>query len=475
MAMFIASVMLGWRMLNTDSDLGRDITLGNIILASRAVPTTDALSWTKAGEPRPPYEWLAQVLLAASYRVLDLDGIVLLTALLIGAAFAVVCVDALERSGTPVIALVVSAGAAVASSLHWLARPHVFTFVFFALWLRTLEQVRTAATRAWWPLPLMMLVWVNMHGGFVFGFAALVAYIVGWVWDFQRGSAERAVGGRLVLTAAGSLVASALTPGLWHSWTAVLANRSPYILGQTAETMPPRLSMPGVWPFLLLLVLSLILLVLNGRQVRPAHALLLGGFAVGSLLMARNIPLFAIAAGPILASWFGQALRGGSRWAQLERRMAQVESSLRAGLWPTLAVAAVAGTMAVHMGKMGSPFFRFDPAIFPVRAADWIAANRPAGLMFNDLNWGGYLLYRLWPGERVYIDSQTDFYGEPFVRDYAGIMAAAPDWEGVLDSAKLGLAVISPKAPLSYTLGQSANWRIAYADATAVVFVRTAP
>src|SRR5512138_3641789 len=88
-------LLLGTRMLNTDSDLGRHLVLGNYILDERRVPTTDILSYTKAGEPRPPYEWLSQVMFALADRLLGLDGVVLLTALAIGAAFTLVFAEAL--------------------------------------------------------------------------------------------------------------------------------------------------------------------------------------------------------------------------------------------------------------------------------------------------------------------------------------------------------------------------------------------
>ena len=92
-------------MLNTDGDLGRHLTLGRTILASHEIPTRDILSFTKAGEPRPAYEWLAQVLLAAAYNALGLDGVVILTALVIAASFAVVYADSVKRSGAPILAL----------------------------------------------------------------------------------------------------------------------------------------------------------------------------------------------------------------------------------------------------------------------------------------------------------------------------------------------------------------------------------
>src|SRR5512142_1724298 len=102
---FVGGFVLGARMLNTDSDLGRHLTLGGYILQSGHVPTQDILSYTKAGASRPPYEWLSQVLFAAAYRLMDLDGVVLLTSVVIAAAFSLVFLDAVHRSGAPLLSL----------------------------------------------------------------------------------------------------------------------------------------------------------------------------------------------------------------------------------------------------------------------------------------------------------------------------------------------------------------------------------
>jgi hypothetical protein len=474
-AVFVASVMLGPRMLNTDGDLGRHLTLGDLILTTHSVPVTNVLSWTKAGEPRPPYEWLAQVLLAAANRLLGLDGVVVITSFVIAAAFAVVGCDALQRSGMPLTSLLISAGAAVASSLHWLARPHIFSFLFLALWLGGLERIRRTTNARLWALPLLMLVWANTHGGFVFGFAAWIAYFGGWLWESRGDRADRGAGTKLLVTGAASIAASLVTPDLWHNWEAILGNRSGYILSQTAETMPPQMAMPAVWPFLILLGVAVVLAVLNARRVQASHLLLLAVLAAASLAMARNIPLFAIAAAPILSRWLSQILESRVAWPRLEDALARVESSLAGFAWPSISVLVVTGVLVFHWSATGSSTFRFRPEVFPVRAADWIEAHHPAGLMFNDFNWGGYLLYRLWPGERVYIDSQSDFYGEQLVRQYASLLSASPGWENQLSQDNVDWAVIPPAAPLAAQLRQNAGWLTAYEDSTAVVLVRRLP
>src|SRR5512141_1424261 len=250
--LFAGALLSGSRMLNADSDLGRHLTLGNYILTSHEVPTHDLLSFPKSGESRPPYEWLAQVLLALSYRLLGLDGVALLTSLVLAASFTVVYADSVERSNAPILSLFLAAWAAAASSLHWVSRPHVFSFLFFAIWLSMSDRLRREKRVALWQFPALMLVWANTHGGFILGFLACAAYLAGWLFDFLRRSSRPLLGKRLLIVTATSLVASILTPDLWRNWSAVLNNRSAYVLSRTVETMPLQLSLPNVWPFLAL-------------------------------------------------------------------------------------------------------------------------------------------------------------------------------------------------------------------------------
>ena len=135
LAVFCGALLLGPQMLSIDSDLGRHLVIGEYILEQYEIPTTDIFSQTKNGESRPPYEWLSQTFFAFIYRILGLDGVLLLTSLVIAGAFTLVYAESTRRSGLPVTAILLAILAAAAGSVHWLPRPHVFTFLLLAIWL----------------------------------------------------------------------------------------------------------------------------------------------------------------------------------------------------------------------------------------------------------------------------------------------------------------------------------------------------
>jgi hypothetical protein len=117
----------------------------------------------------------------------------------------------------------------------------------------------------------------------------------------------------------------------------------------------------------------------------------------------------------------------------------------------------------------------FDARDFPVKAADFIAAQGIEDHMFNPDSWSGYLIYRLYPCTRLFVDDRHDFYGEAFIRDYLKIKDADWRWPQLLDQYQVGWVLLPPEAPLAAVLKQSRSWRMVYDDGVAVLFKRSAP
>lgn len=467
-AIFLGALLLGPRMLSLDSDLGRHLTLGGFILETRSIPTTDILSFTRNGEPRPPYEWLTQVLFASANSLLGLDGVILLCAGIIAAGFAILYNDAARRSRMPLTALLIVILAASASSLHWLPRPHVVTFLLLAIWLERLERVQRGESVPLWQFPLLMLVWANAHGGFIFGMLAWLAYMAGWGWEKLSSRSNWQTGRQWLSIGALALIASFLTPSGWGNWQAVLSNNSRFILSRTAETMPADFSSASTWPFVLLIGLSIITILATRKAQSASHIFLLGGFALLGLLMARNIPLFAIASAPILSEGASKLQERIKRWKGIESNIAALEKPLRGAVWLIIVSVGIAVFLGSRYQVQKEALTRFDARVFPVAAVDWLVENPQSGNMFNDFNWGGYLLYRLWPDEKVFLDSQTDFYGEAQVREYETAWTAVEGWDAVLDAYAVDWAILPVAAPVNAKLHE-AGWNVLYEDETAII------
>lgn len=466
-SILIVCLLLGPKMLSIDSDLGRHLALGNYILETQNIPTKDILSHTKFGESRPPYEWLSQILFAVSNKLAGLDGVIFFSGLIIAIAFLLTYKESVKVSQLPILSVVILLLGLAASSVHWLPRPHVFTFLMLHIWIMYLEKIRKNENVKLWQIGIIMLIWANLHGGFIFGFIVWFAYFAGDIWE--KVFSNKKINLLSLLKVGGvSLLASIITPDGWGNWVAVLGNNSSYILQNTSETMSPDFHQAGMLPFLLFIGLTIVIPSITNIKLPASQIFLMAGTAMASLLVARNIPLFVIVSIPILCGCL-RYLTFGEFWFNLEKRINNLQSNLKS-YWFFGTIVILSALMIVKYSSYQLTVFKFNPSVFPVQATNWLKENPQTGNMFNEFNWGGYIEYRLFPSQKVFLDSQTDFYGEALMREYVQIISAPAGWESSLEKYQVGWVIINPNSPLANVLVLDSDWQLLYQDKVAVIY-----
>lgn len=457
----IAISVQGPGLLNGDGDLGRHITIGSYIIDHGGIPVRDIFSHTMTGEKLVPHEWLAQLIFGIAHRLMGMSGIVLVIAFLIASTFTLTYQEMLRRNVFRIVALFIAVLAAFTSRLHWLARPHIFTFLFAALWTYQLENEKSKV----WIFPLIMLAWANTHGAFIAGFVIWGAYVAGWLWEYLNGQSTKEAGVRLAIIGISSFAVTLINPAGWDLWrTSVgyLGNR--FLVDQTIEYRSPNFHNWSTWPFLIMLALGILATGLGGRW-RPYEAILFAGWTLLSLYSARNIPLFAIISAPFIGSLIQSTIEKILLLQRVDQSISRVESNLKGFVWPLLAIILLTNALLGHPNSAN----QFDPKRFPVKAVDWLEANPQQGQMFNNFIWGGYLLYRMWPQQTVFIDGQTDFYGEALTREYTQVTTLSEEWESVLAKYDVSWVIVQSDKPLVEALQAELGWTIVYQDATAAV------
>jgi hypothetical protein len=149
-------------------------------------------------------------------------------------------------------------------------------------------------------------------------------------------------------------------------------------------------------------------------------------------------------------------------------------SQLRGYVWVTAAVLWFGFLLwrGVPLDQKGTGNI-FLPDKMPVQAVDWLERNPQEGKVFNQFVWGGYMLYRLWPDELVFIDGQTDFYGEALMREYIEVISLSNGWEDILAKHDVSWMLIPRNEVLARALyDRPDDWMPIYEDATAVIFRR---
>jgi hypothetical protein len=469
-SILFAGVLYGPKLFNIDGDLGRHITVGNYIITNQVIPTKDIFSHTMSGETLVPHEWLSEVIFSIAYSLMGLNGVVLLTATIISITFTLSFHEIIGRGAFHLVALFTALVAAMASSLHWLARPHIFTFLFLALWIYRLEHVVEKKNERIWVFPLLMLVWANSHGAFIVGFVVWGAYVAEWIWEFLHNQADEQKGRSLISIGFFSFIATLFNPSGYKLWaTSIGYIRNNYLVDHTVEYMTPNFHLAGTLPFLFMLAF-LIFLSGQGTQLKLRESILLAGWTIMALYSARNIPLFAIVNAPLLGILVQSSIGRVQFLTQQNENLRKIESQLQGSVYPITAIfliiIAFNSGIKLDSAQLGN---RYDPTIFPEHAVNWLEQNPQKGNVFNSFIWGGYLLYREWPQINVFIDGQTDFYGETLTREYEQAISTTSGWENIFTKYNIEWTILENKSPLALALQNNYHWRVLYEDDLAVI------
>lgn len=468
--LLLFSVLAGGSvLLNTDGDLPRHLLMGKYVLETGAPPTTEIFSYPYAGREYVPHEWLAGVIFYLAWLVLDLNGVVLLAGILIGAAFLLIFVQMALNSKELLLSFVLVLLGAVVTSIHWLARPHLFTMVFLAIWLVLLDRLARGGQIRIWIFPLLMLFWANIHAEYIVGFLVLLAYLAGHGWSYLIDGNTGAVANAksLLIIFLLSFSASLINPSGLKAWTTVAGYlNNEYLMSRIAETQQPDFLDTDSLPLLGLLVISGIVMAGNRTRFTPADIFLIAGFGLMSVVSVRNAHLFGVTA-PLVLSRGLNGIRVPKSIKNIEATIARLESHARGGSIPVI-ISFLAALLFLTHPQSGSQN-RFDPAVFPVNAVQWLEENPQTGPMFNAFDWGGYILYRLWPQQLVFIESQTDTSGD-LTRMYETVVTLDEGWGRIFDQYEIRWVIIPPDWPLASEL-KNQGWVVTYEDDTAVILV----
>lgn len=473
-ALFIGVLLLGSRMINLDGDLPRHLTFGRLILAERAIPSSEPLIYPYEDRPYVSHEWLSQVMFQIVYAGTGLPGLVLLSALLLASTFFIIYNHLVQRFALRLPIFFIVVWGALATSLNWAIRPHLFSMFFLAIWLIWSDRLRRGEEISIWRFPILMVVWSNFHGVFIAGVLVLFAFAAGWTLDYLfrlQETTEREtswkIGKRLWLTLTLSIFASVLNPGGAGSWFSILGFvNNQYLMSRMLESNPPNFQLPEMRIVFLLLVFSIFLLAVKREKLSSGEGFLLAGFSAMSLMAFRNVHLYGIVA-PFVLSGALTDLRTIPIVSRLEATLINIEEKITGFFYPILTI-LIFGALVIF-SPISKSLYQFEPEAFPVNATRWLKANPQSGRMFNDLNWGGYLAWNLHP-QKTFVDSVADVTGE-VTMDYEIILTTSQGWETLLDQYDIEWMILESDSPLARAL-LDRQWEILYEDETAIILRR---
>jgi hypothetical protein len=365
-------------------------------------------------------------------------------------------------------------------------RPHLFTFFLLEIVFALAFFYTQGFRRVIWMFPVLMMLWVNIHAGYVVGLGIGVLLLlyeaVRTLFGREVPPREARVRCRDLLLAAGAgILAVLMNPNgarMWFYPFEYIGNSS-YTRG-ILEWKAPDFSSGEFAGFEVMLLVGFVTLAISRRRPHlPAFA-----FCVAllhqSLTILRYIPLFALCFGPILA-WHLSALPAVGR---LSRRPSPKRESLDASmemrpstprsepLLLNLALLALLPILFWFVARAGLAEPAVTDKAYPAAALRQMDALGLQGNLLNDYKWGGYVLYQAYPRRRVFIDGRADAYDARILDDYLEISRLKPGWRALLDRYQIQIILWPAEHAVTEALKLDPAWELRYSDEVAVLFTR---
>ena len=443
-----------------DPDIWWHLRTGEWIAQHHSVPRIDPFSGPNAGKPWPAYSWLFELLTYGLFQRFGLTSIVgYSVAMLLLITTALYHMVRRLQPDFSIITLLTFSGCFMMGHL-FTPRPWLFTILFFIFEIDILMHVRrTGKLRELLLLPVIFALWSNIHIQFIDGLAVVGLAVV------EAAAATRGIGEKTrlgVLPAAGALAASVLAtlinPFGWHIYRVAydLASQ-PGVLDKINELKAVPFRDMTDWSILAITLLATAVIA-RMRSFRVFESGLLAFAIFVGFRSQRDVWVIGIAAIAVLAAAI--PARPNTKPIQLPRF-----ALLFAGLVAACMVWAGFRVMKVNDAALGTEIEK----TYPVKAVAAIQAKHYPGPLYNDFNWGGYLIWAL--REPVAIDGRAAFYGDQAIDRSIATWNAEPDWNTDPLLNKAGVIIGTPKAGLTQVLRMDSRYRLVYEDKVAAVFI----
>jgi len=462
-----------------DTDTWWHLRAGEWILDHQQILRQDVLSFTMQGAPWEYPGWLAEIGMAAVHRWAGLAGLSVFTAVfvLLGLAFLWPLLE-----GPLLLRSFVLLLAAATSAIYWSARPQIMSFALTGVALYLIDRAIPHRPALAWLLPGLLALWANLHGGFAIGLILIGATFLGEVFEAFVGDPARGIRlseawntrRRRLAWIVGLGVVSALAVGLNPFGLSMLAYPWKTVSIGTLHTsiqewQSPDFHSAAVQPFLVMLIGLLASVAGSRRPMTAVEVVRSAAFTVLALLAARNIASFALVIAPTLARHLASAV---DRWRLLWPQSRPLAESLTRPINLILALALTAAAGGWASLQLGAPALdRHIDRQIPRQAFEQLAMRHPSGNLFHSYNWGGYVLWRLYPDYPSFVDGRTDVFSAQVLDEYQEAWSARVGWADVLAKYDIENVLVEPVAPLVQALRLS-GWTESYHDELAVLLRR---
>jgi len=448
------------------SDLWWHLGVGRYILTNRVIPTTECFSYTAPGFPWLNHSWLADIIFFLLYQACGLTCLHIIKIIIICISFGLM-IQLGKNQGTTYIACIIAACMALISAHgKWFfdVRPYIFTYLLAALFYYLLESARNKP-KLLWLLPLIMLLWVNLHGGFLVGFFILIVFWADSGWQRIKGkSSDFALLGIITLLC---LLITGINPAGYGIWKLFMGSRE--VAGLLNEWESP-LATQWFYPYYAYLFMVFLgFLLLPRKNIRESLIFIFfGGLSLSSI---RHVPLFCLLSVPFCAKFLNFI------WEQTIKNWVDKINQVYKQTLIFLALLCLIIYSGLYFKNFSLETRSMEWDMFPHEGVKFLHSNRLPLKIFNPYEWGGYLILKA-PQYPVFIDGRVNSaYPDQLYFEALTVMFANNGWERILNQYRVDLVIcnlwqLCNGQLLPLKIARDPNWEIIYQDPLCKIFLR---
>jgi|LQYC01.1.fsa_nt_gi hypothetical protein len=472
------------------NDLGYYIKFGEVMIEKGAIVSHDLFTHTFCGLQYVNSGWLSQVLLAFCEKMGGLKLLILLRAALLLLTMSILYHLIGSQTKHYKITLIFIVFAVALGFTNWDIRPQLFTIPLFVFFYSHLYRKKKITNSSILLFSLLMIVWVNLHSSFPLAIIMTGIFLLGRAADQYHNNAgyydnkierlKRLTNDsglrRLLFLLILLTLATLINPYGINIWKDVWVNSS-IGASRSAEWLPTTMNDFTGYCFIVSIVLAGIILKYSKRKITFTDALLLLAFLFAGFKAVRMVLWWGIVSAPILSAHFCSIEPVRQRISE-KKKEGEPESEclpLNILFFIVLLITAISflpWLRPYHPIKSARNFI--NPRTEPVEIANYIKKEGLKGNMFNDINWGSYLIWKLWPGYKVFADNRLHLVPEEIWKDYKDVHFGLGDWEKILNKYKISFVALSKednKRTIEF-IGDNPGWKKVYEDEVGTIFVK---
>ena len=473
LVLILLFALLAISQINTvvDSDLWCHFKTGEYIVKNLTVPTTDIFSYTLENRAWVDHEWLAQILFYFVFAKFGWLGINILKAIIISLCFLVLLFFIFSKYKRLIYAALFTLLAVLAFGYRSFLRPEVFSYLLLCLFFYILES-----ERRFYIVPLLQILWVNLHGYFILGPILVFLYCMGELISGDLTRSKR-LGALFIVTCLACFINPYFYKGAVYP-VEILINifnqQKAYLQNIYELTMPINVGLGRYLFFWIFAVLSSVTFLINLRKAKMRHVLIFLGAFTASYAAIRNMPIFVFVAMPLAVINLNESK--STRNINERKYYIALVFIILAAVYFFISNKYYEFTKQSAFRKTESKMMGL---LTPSKACDFLEKNNINGRMFNSIDYGHYIAYRFYPEKRVFIDARTELYTYDFYQSHQRAQNYPGEWKDLQKRYDFDIAFLrhlfSGTERLVKYLYNSKEWALVYYDESSVVFLRDTP